>query len=109
MRQRFERGEIPAKYEGPGAGTIAWYKWGIGVCDMAINTALFVWNKSLGWLIGHAEYVQTSLPPNIPRVVDALMRVHGAQLLADGVFQADPHGGYRSSHAVLPLTPCGSL
>ena len=33
------------------------------------------------------------LPPNIPRVIDTLMRVHGVQLLADGIFQADPHGG----------------
>uniref|UniRef100_A0A7R9ZPL8 ABC1 atypical kinase-like domain-containing protein n=1 Tax=Craspedostauros australis TaxID=1486917 RepID=A0A7R9ZPL8_9STRA len=33
------------------------------------------------------------MPPNIPRIVDALMRVHGYQLLKDGCFNADPHGG----------------
>lgn len=29
----------------------------------------------------------------IPRMVDVLMRVHGAQLLQDGLFNADPNGG----------------
>ncbi len=42
---------------------------------------------------GKIKYLQTSIPPNTPRIVDTLMRVHGYQLLVDGVFNADPHGG----------------
>ena len=29
-------------------------------------------------------YLRTSIPPNTPRIVDTLMRVHGYQLLVDG-------------------------
>jgi predicted unusual protein kinase regulating ubiquinone biosynthesis (AarF/ABC1/UbiB family) len=31
--------------------------------------------------------------PNIPQMVDTLMRVHGAQLMWDGVLNVDPHAG----------------
>jgi predicted unusual protein kinase regulating ubiquinone biosynthesis (AarF/ABC1/UbiB family) len=30
---------------------------------------------------------------NVAHMVDILMRVHGAQLLRDGLFNADPNGG----------------
>merc|ERR1712232_1181289 len=42
---------------------------------------------------GNIEYLRTSIPPNTPRIVDTLMRIHGYQLLVDGLFNADPHGG----------------
>ena len=38
-------------------------------------------------------YQKSILPPNIPRIIDTLMRVHGIQMLKYGVFTADPHGG----------------
>ena len=39
---------------------------------------------------GKMKYLHTSIPPNTPRIVDTLMRVHGYQLLVDGLFNADP-------------------
>ena len=36
---------------------------------------------------------ETVLPPNTPRIMEALMRVHGHQLLVNGFFNADPHAG----------------
>ena len=45
------------------------------------------------WAVGRLPCRQTTLPPNAPRLMDTLMRVHGYQLLADGVFNADTHAG----------------
>jgi aarF domain-containing kinase len=74
MRARFESGDIPTKYAGPSARAIALY-------------------RAYGWLKDALLGTKTTLPPNGPRLVDTLMRVHGHQLLADGLFNADPHGG----------------
>jgi aarF domain-containing kinase len=93
MRARFEDGFVPAKYEGPSAGTIAAYLRLMRARDFLLNVAVGLYNVSLGWAGGRATYVESCLPPNAPRVIDTLMRVHGTQLLADGVFNADPHGG----------------
>ena len=38
-------------------------------------------------------WYETVLPPNTPRIMEALMRVHGHQLLVNGFFNADPHAG----------------
>jgi hypothetical protein len=51
--------------------------------------AIGVYNVCLGWVLGRAAWHATACqPPNVPRVVDTLMRVHGWQLMGDGVFNA---------------------
>ena len=74
MRARFEAGDIETRYAGPGSLTIGLYRRWLRLKDALLGT-------------------HSALPPNAPRLVDALMRVHGTQLLRDGLFNADPHGG----------------
>eukprot|EP01013_Petalomonas_cantuscygni_P040174 TRINITY_DN7199_c0_g1_i1.p1 TRINITY_DN7199_c0_g1~~TRINITY_DN7199_c0_g1_i1.p1 ORF type:complete len:684 (-),score=97.69 TRINITY_DN7199_c0_g1_i1:44-2095(-) len=45
------------------------------------------------WLRPFRRFQLPVDPPNPPRVMDLLMRVHGHQLLVDGLFNADPHPG----------------
>ena len=73
-RRRIESGEVPERYTGPSAETISWYRTLTRLKNLLLGT-------------------RTALPPNGPKLVDQLMRVHGTQLLRDGVFNADPHGG----------------
>lgn len=96
-RQKMEQGIIPIKdYKGPSAFQISLYRNYLGVRDALSNSAIGVYNVvGTGWLFGAAPlpYQQSSLPPNVPRMIGTLMKVHGYQLLQDGVFNADPHGG----------------
>ena len=93
MRAKIEREGIPARYDGPSAAQIEGYLRWMRLRDGAVNAALLCYNWSVGLLLGRAAYWSSAAPPNAPRLMDVLMRVHGAQLLADGVFQADPHAG----------------
>jgi aarF domain-containing kinase len=92
-RAKIEAGEMPGRYNGPSASSIAAYLRYRRAVDATLNLGIALYNGTLGWLTGGREYVHTQLPPNAPRLMDALMRIHGKQLLADGLFNADPHGG----------------
>lgn len=105
MRRKMEEEGIPDRYDGPSASEIASYQRFTKFRDGLVNVlvigsynklvapvlALLGWNKSGAGR--ELDYVRTSIPPNTPRIVDTLMRVHGTQLLVDGLFNADPHGG----------------
>lgn len=92
-RQRIENEGIPSKYNGPSAWQISLYRRYLGIKDKAVNAGVGFYNGTLGWVTATLSYQSTKLPPNAPRIVDTLMRVHGTQLLVDGVFNADPNGG----------------
>lgn len=101
-RRKVEKEGIPDKYDGPSASQIASYQRWVRVRDSFANAAIAVYNTCVPSLKrknrnskdgGKASYLQSSIPPNTPRIVDTLMRVHGCQLLVDGLFNADPHGG----------------
>lgn len=54
-----------------------------------------VYNQA-AWLLSgvtHPDSDTAAAAAMVARVVDILMRVHGAQLLRDGLFNADPNGG----------------
>ena len=93
MRAKIESEGVPPRYDGPSARQIAWYLALARLGDALANVPVLAYNASLGWLLGKALYVETTLPPNAPRIMDTLMRVHGKQLLVDGVFNADTHAG----------------
>lgn len=107
MRRKIEKEGIPDKYDGPSASKIASYQKMMKVRDALINFFLVgTYNALVAPVVrkivpkkleeesdGKLKYLQTKIPPNIPRIVDTLMRVHGYQLLVDGLFNADPHGG----------------
>jgi len=93
-RLQIEREGMPARYSGPPAWKIQLYLSLMRWCDLARNLLVGLHNGLIGTLTGwRLEYFHTTAPPNAPRMMDVLMRVHGTQLLADGCFNADTHAG----------------
>jgi len=93
-RDRIEREGFPAKYDGPSAWKVASYRRWLRSKDMISNIGIGLYNATIGLTTGISmAYHHSVLPPNIPRIIDTLMRVHGIQMLKYGVFTADPHGG----------------
>lgn len=68
-------------YDGPSATKIQWYlrfaKWK----DFFLNWGRCFFNILFWWSPGmQIAYHETVLPPNSPRIVDVLMRIHGHQV-----------------------------
>eukprot|EP00037_Helgoeca_nana_P027027 m.307307 g.307307 ORF g.307307 m.307307 type:complete len:567 (+) comp27380_c0_seq1:3594-5294(+) len=94
VRAEWDEHGIPTAYDGPSATEIATYNTTVAIKDALVNSAIWAYNGTYGWTTGNrAAYVQTTVPPNPPRIMDTIMRVHGEQLLVHGVFNADPHAG----------------
>lgn len=93
-RELDERGVAP-RYEGPSARRVAAYATWLRARDAVHNAGGALYNAVFARPLGlrRVGRRQTVPPPNAPRIMDVLMRVHGHQLLIDGCFQADPHGG----------------
>jgi len=94
-RRQIEEEGMPEKYDGPSASQIATYLRYMRLRDSVVNMGIWIYNVLVGQWVqdGSMSYVSTVLPPNAPRVMDTLMRIHGHELLVDGVFNADPHAG----------------
>jgi aarF domain-containing kinase len=92
-KQRIELEGIPAKYDGPSASQISSHRKYLTVKDALLNSGIFLYNFTVGLAASKLPYQHSTVPPNTPRIIDTLMRVHGYQLFADGNFQSDPHGG----------------
>jgi aarF domain-containing kinase len=86
-RQRIEKEGIP-KYSGPSAFSVDAYRHYLALRNSIVNLGIATYNGTAGWIKPSLKYYDPSLPPNIPIIVDTLMRVHGYQLLADGVFNS---------------------
>lgn len=107
MRKKLEKEGIPDKYDGPSVAQIASYQKFMKIRDGLFNVFVVgTYNALVAPIVrkiapkksndegdGKLKYLKTSIPPNTPRIVDSLMRIHGYQLLVDGMFNADPHGG----------------
>lgn len=95
-RRKVLDGGIPARYEGHSATAIALYRQSLKLYNLIAKSSVTLYNGTLGWLLKPLKYPEPKkVPPNIPRIIDTLMRVHGYQLMADGIFQCDPHGRFR--------------
>jgi len=95
-KRKIEEEGIPAKYDGPTAEQLERYRQFLQKKNTFMNAGIAVYNYTVGLLptVKRMDYCQLSeMPPNTPRIVDTLMRVHGHQLLKNGLFNADPHGG----------------
>jgi aarF domain-containing kinase len=89
MRQRFDEHGAPSKYSGPTARQIAAYLAWLRFWDGVRNIGVSAFNHTIGVpLRRRLEHRHSTMPPNAPLLIDTLMRVHGAQLLLDGVFNA---------------------
>lgn len=108
MRKKLEEEGIPDRYDGPSASQIASYQRTMKIRDGLLNVVIGGYNLLAAPIVrtlaksktdeasssdGKIQYLKTTIPPNTPRIVDSLMRIHGYQLLVDGLFNADPHGG----------------
>jgi aarF domain-containing kinase len=87
-REKIEKEGIPGKYNGPSAVKISLYRKYVRIRDTSFNIAIAAYNRTAGWVAQPINYKYTSIPPNVPRMIDTLMRVHGNQLLRDGVFNS---------------------
>ncbi|MED6307246.1 MAG: hypothetical protein VX563_04505, partial [Planctomycetota bacterium] len=93
-RARIESGTEPGRYAGPGAAAVSAYNAYRRALRSAAALGAGAYNCTIGRLAGRLARVEApELLVNPPRMVDVLMRAHGRQLLCDGVFNADPHGG----------------
>jgi len=95
-KRKIEEEGIPAKYDGPTAEQLERYRQFLQNKNTILNAGIVFYNYTVGLLptVKRIDYRQLSeMPPNTPRIVDTLMRVHGHQLLKNGLFNADPHGG----------------
>ena len=83
-----ERGVAP-RYEGPSARSVSLFAAWLRLKDGLHNTCSVAYDLLVARPLGkpRARRRHTAPPPNAPRIMDALMRVHGHQLLVDGVFQ----------------------
>eukprot|EP00192_Tetraselmis_astigmatica_P002899 CAMPEP_0117696496 /NCGR_PEP_ID=MMETSP0804-20121206/28707_1 /TAXON_ID=1074897 /ORGANISM="Tetraselmis astigmatica, Strain CCMP880" /LENGTH=540 /DNA_ID=CAMNT_0005510645 /DNA_START=33 /DNA_END=1655 /DNA_ORIENTATION=- len=63
-------------------------------CLLSANPLRLAWNLSPGaLLLGRAEYRWSEPLPDLGGLVELLLDVHAAEVLDDGVFNADPHPG----------------
>eukprot|EP00040_Diaphanoeca_grandis_P029283 m.171197 g.171197 ORF g.171197 m.171197 type:complete len:623 (-) comp31640_c0_seq1:69-1937(-) len=92
-REKIER-EGATPYTGPDAAQLELYLSGKRWKEWATASVYSVYNHTLGYLSGPITIPPPeTLPPNCPRIIDALMRIHGHQLFENGLFNADPHAG----------------
>eukprot|EP01084_Bolivina_argentea_P287821 493916_1 len=86
----------PDRYMGPSARSISAYCLALIVADWCINLPRHCINLFL-WLAGLERWAlplrHTELPPNVPRIMDVLMRAMAHQILVDKYFHGDLHGG----------------
>ena len=114
QRKKIEKEGLPSKYEGPSASKLAMYQKVLKTRDAIVNNCfirpynalapllrIFQTSKGDGRLGAEIQLLQTSIPPNTPRIVDTLMRVHGTQLLVDGLFNAGKSFPFFSFHCTL--------
>ena len=87
-RERIEKEGIPAKYDGPSAIQVSFYRNILKARDGLANIVISMYNGTIGWIAPTTTYQHSTLPPNVPRIIDTLMRVHGYQLMSDGVFNS---------------------
>ena len=79
-RRAIESGQTASRYSGPSATLISAY--------ILLRRT---WNALFGPRGANTNNGIDAINP--PKIMDRIMRAHGSQLLQDGVFNADPHGG----------------
>ena len=81
LRRRAESGGSESRYRGPSAAQIEVLDTLVTWRDWLLNLGVAVLRVTPLIGLPTLEYYQTVRTPNIPRMVDTLMRVHGAQLM----------------------------
>jgi hypothetical protein len=97
MLIKFEREGYPEPYAGPSPFVIEAYRYADKVKCALINIGVY--------LRGGTEYAEPMLDFNPARVMSTLCRVHGHELLKDGLFNGDPSAARRPLYRGLTNTP----
>jgi len=70
-----------------------WMQRALIVRDVAINTAKYIFNNTLGFIIGNFKIDWCEPPLNIAALIKLLLEVHAHEIFLDGIFNGDPHPG----------------
>jgi aarF domain-containing kinase len=94
MKEKMMREGLPPPYNGPSAFQLEVYRRLLASRDVLMNTCIWFGNGLLS-LFSSARigYVKSFIPLNSSKIMDTLLKVHGHQLLVNGVFNSDPHPG----------------
>jgi aarF domain-containing kinase len=87
-REIIEKEGIPVKYDGPPAWKVGLFSKYVKLRDRVLNFGINIHNRTIGRGSEPIPFQESRIPPNTPRIIDTLMRVHGYQLLSDGVFNS---------------------
>ncbi|CAM6094753.1 unnamed protein product [Calypogeia fissa] len=99
---KYEKEGLPPAYNAPNAHLLSIYHRFSIIEERFLNSSLLVYNIlvhlikviSLGFIsIPSLPYYDFFIPFNSAQIMDILLNVHGHQILVDGCFNADPHGG----------------
>lgn len=94
MRKDFDEHGLPSLYKGPSAFQMEVYRKLLKTKDGIINLPIWLINIVLGTVgIRKINYYESFIPLNSAYIMDTLLKVHGHQLLVNGVFNADTHPG----------------
>ena len=91
MLAKFEREGYPEPYAGPSPFVIEAYRYCDRVKCALVNVGVFLRRRVLGHDVAYAAPLLTDFNP--ARVMSTLCKVHGHELLKDGLFNGDPHAG----------------
>ncbi|CAM9574178.1 unnamed protein product [Chrysoparadoxa australica] len=92
--EKVKREGFPPKYDGPGPTQIALYQQSLRLRDAAVNAPRHLYNVLIGSWSGRTwELSHSVIPPNTALIMQRLLQVMGHQILVDGCFNGDPHGG----------------
>ena len=79
------------------------YRYADRVKCSLVNVGVFLRRRVLGHDVAYAEPLLTDFNP--ARVMSTLCRVHGHELLKDGLFNGDPSAARRPLYRGLTSTP----
>uniref|UniRef100_A0A7S3B849 ABC1 atypical kinase-like domain-containing protein n=1 Tax=Haptolina ericina TaxID=156174 RepID=A0A7S3B849_9EUKA len=77
----------------PTANQLRLYRGWVSFRAAAFNVCAFLYNCTAGLIRPHLTYATARLPPNGPRLMEAIYAAHGFQIFEAGAFNADPHAG----------------
>ncbi len=94
MKDKMMREGLPPPYDGPSAFQLEMYRQSLAARDGVINTFIWFGNALLSiFSSSRIGYVKSFIPLNSAKIMETLLKVHGHQLLVNGVFNSDPHPG----------------
>ncbi|KAJ3115501.1 hypothetical protein HDU96_000535 [Phlyctochytrium bullatum] len=100
MKATIEKEGLPPPYRGPSAFELSLYRGALRWKDSLFNAVpyisngiIFTINALFGTKLAYLNYSKSFVPLNSAFIMDTLLKVHGHQMLVNGMYQGDPHPG----------------